>query len=69
MPKRGLSISHNFENALTNWDPSFSVVDILKQLHHMIQRQVVDVEHADDEYAIPTQGTFWRLYTCEAAGK
>lgn len=68
-PKRGLSISHNFESALSNWDPSFSVVDILKQLHLLIQKQVVDVEHADDEYAIPTVGTFWRLYTCESAGK
>jgi hypothetical protein len=67
-PRRGLSVSNNFEDALTNWNPSFSVVDILKQLHAAIQQQGVDVEHADDEYAIPTVGTFWRLYTCEDAG-
>jgi hypothetical protein len=67
--RRGLSVSHNFEDALTYWDPSFSVVDMLKQLHHAIQRLEIDVEHADDEYAIPTVGTFWRLYTCEAAGR
>ena len=67
-PRRGLSVSNNFENALTNWDASFSIVDMLKQLHQTIQRQTVDVEHADDEFAIPTVGTFWRLYTCEEAG-
>jgi hypothetical protein len=67
-PRRGLSVSNNFETALTNWDPSFSVVDILKQLQQAIEHQVVDVEHADEEYAIPTVGTFWRLYTCEEAG-
>lgn len=62
--RRGLSISHQFERALTHWDPTASAIDLLKQLHDVVQQQKVDLEHADDEYAIPTVGSFWRLYTC-----